>query len=63
MKEEVLTRSIHAEICKDTLKDVKNLIIDNNKILVKEVESLKQYLDLKIERDILVELRKLNNQK
>lgn len=60
MKEEVLTKSTHNEICKENLKDVKTFIIENKETVAKQIESIKEYFDMKIERDILVELRKLN---
>jgi len=64
MSDEILTKSSHAEICKENTREntreIKDMIIDSRKILVKQVELLKEHLDLKLERDILVELRKLN---
>lgn len=60
MKEEVLTKSSHASICRENLEDVKNLIIENKEAVKDQIESIKEYFDLKIERDILVELRRLN---
>ena len=60
MTDELLTKSSHADICKDNMKEVKDLIVDNREILIDQIESIKRYFDLKIERDILVELRKMN---
>lgn len=62
-KEEILTRTIHTGICKDNMKEIKDILIDNRDILIKHVESLKEHLDLKLERDILLELQKLNGKK
>jgi uncharacterized membrane protein (DUF106 family) len=61
MADEILTKSSHAAICKDNMKEIKDVLIDNREILIKHVELLKEHLDLKLERDILSELRKLNN--
>jgi preprotein translocase subunit YajC len=61
MADEILTKSIHADICKGNMQEIKDVLIDNREILVKHVELLKEHLDLKLERDILSELRKLNN--
>lgn len=60
MAEEILTKSIHSTICKENMKDIKDLLTDNRDILIKHVQDLKEHLDLKLERDILFELRKLN---
>lgn len=60
MTEEILTKSTHADICKGNMKEVKDFIIDNRKVLIDQIESIKEYFDMKIERDILVELRKIN---
>jgi len=60
MTEEMLTKSYHADLCKDNMREVKDLIIDNRETLIAQIESLKKYFDVKIERDILVELRRMN---
>ena len=60
MAEEILTKSNHAQLCKENMKEIKDVLIDNREILIKHVELLKEHLDLKLERDILSELRKLN---
>ena len=63
MTEEILTKSSHSIICKDNLKDLKNILMENREALINQIESVKEYLDVKIERDILVEIRKLNGKK
>ena len=53
MSEELLTKSIHAEICDTKIDKLE-------KSISKQIDDIKEYFDVKIERDILVELRKLN---
>lgn len=60
MTEEILTKSFHANLCKDNMKEVKDLMVDNREILMDQIESIKRYFDLKIEKEILAELRKMN---
>ena len=54
----VLTKSEHAEICKENTwvvqKDIKTTIKD-------ELEEIKKYFDLKIENEIMKEIRKINH--
>jgi hypothetical protein len=60
---EALTKSQHEAICKDAQKEVKDMLIENREILVEHVKLLKEHLDLKLEKDILAELKKLNGKK
>ena len=62
MADEVLTKSVHAEICKENTKDLRELIHQNGIAISKQIQDMKDYFDVKIERDILSELRKLNGE-
>jgi len=54
--EEILTKSIHATVCDAKVEKLE-------KSISRQVDEIKEYFDMKIERDILVELRKLNGKK
>lgn len=53
----MLTKSEHADVCKANTKAVKEEISSTIK---EELKDMKEYFDVKIERDILRELRRLN---
>ena len=53
MAEEILIKSSHAVICDTKVEKFE-------KSVSKQIDDIKAYFDMKIERDILMELRKLN---
>ncbi len=61
MPEEILTKSSHADICKENTKPIKDLILENREIVKDQLNGFREYFDLKIENTILTELRKINN--
>ncbi len=61
--ESLLTKDEHALICKTTLLEIKNLILESRAINTKEVSGLKELLMVTMRADILEALRNSNKVK
>lgn len=57
----LLTKEAHALICKNTMLEIKNLLIENRSIASKEVGDLKELLMVTMRADILEAIK--NNKK
>ena len=53
----LLTKEAHALICKNTMLEIKNLLIENRSIASKEVGDLKELLMVTMRADILEAIR------
>ena len=54
----VLTKSEHAEVCKNNTRIIQN---DIKTTIKEEMEEIKKYFDLKLENEILKEIKKINH--
>ena len=58
--EDLLTKTQHSKICKESLREIKDLIVENKVIVLGSMKDFKENVLLTMENNLLKEIKKRN---